>query len=633
MKRRSALAAIAALSTAAVMPALPAHAAGNGKSVLANSGKLTSSALKVDGAAAAGTPMSVTLQLPLRNAALAQSMIDRGQSVTPAEYAAKFAPTAASVSKVAGWAKSQGFSVKYSSVNGAQVEVSGDVAKVNKTFGVTMHKASLHGVRGLSVDKAPSVPSDLGISGIAGLNTVHRVTPNSTALDGSSRSTVAPAKKSKNPATDGSTDCANYWGDHLLPSAKKYANESNYICGYLPADLQKMYGVQDAKGLKPTLGILLWGGDTDIQKTTNDYMTAAGYPALTDYQGVIEPADAGMADCGPYDIQGEQALDVQSTHAIAPNAAIRYYGAASCYDADLTAEMQKMIDAHKVTTISMSFGMPYDDGMTAADMAAWDRPLQQAALTGISTFASSGDDGNNSTSNDLGAGGTPDGKPHIGYPASSAYTTAVGGTSVGMLANGQTPVNAGWEDQFYSQPDASKSQFSVLTTHPIYGAGGGVSAVSKQPSWQKGVVTTSTTMRAVPDVAAIADPYTGYTLRFRSYTLDDNGNPTGSEVGYATYGGTSLASPVTAAIVGLAKAYNHSTAGLAAPKLYKMRHSAAITDINQANKAGLWFKSSVWGQEVVALDGKPENLVSAKGWDNVTGVGSPNGMKFIRAFK
>ncbi|WP_460467164.1 S8 family serine peptidase [Calidifontibacter terrae] len=292
-----------------------------------------------------------------------------------------------------------------------------------------------------------------------------------------------------------------------------------------------------------------------------------------------------------------------------------------------------MIDAHQVTTISMSFGMPYDDGMTASDMAAWDRPMQQAALTGISTFASSGDSGNNSTANDLGAGGAPDGLPHIGYPASSAYTTAVGGTSVGMLQDGSNPVNAGWEDKFFNQADPTKASFTEITNHSIYGAGGGVSAVSAQPSWQKGVVTTSSTMRAVPDVAALADPYTGYTIRFRSYNLDQNGNPTASAVSFATYGGTSLASPITAAIIGLAKSYNNSTIGLAAPKLYSMRHSAAITDINQADRAGVYFKSSVWGPEVVAFDAKPENLVSARGWDNVTGVGSPNGMKFIRTFK
>lgn len=636
MKRRSVLAAIAALSTAAVLPATSAHATGGGTAVLHNSGKLTTSALKVDAVAPGNTPMNVTLQLPLRNTSLIRSMVASGHTISPAQYAARFAPSAASVAKVANWAKAQGFTVKYSSVNGGQVTVAGTVAKVNKSFGVTMHRASLHGVKGLAVTQDPTVPADLGITGIAGLNTVHHVTPNNAMQEGSRRSRITPGAKMtafKGPKSDGSTACANYWGDHLFPKAKKYAQESNYICGYNPRDLATMYGVKNAKALKPTLGILLWGGDTEMLKQTNEYMAGANYPALTDYQAVIEPPSAGMADCGPYDIQGEQALDVQSSHAIAPNAAIRYYGAASCYDSDLTSEMQKMIDAGQVSTISMSFGMAYDDGMTAADMAAWDRPMTEAALVGISTFASSGDSGNNSTTNDLGAGGAPDGKPHIGYPASSEFTTAVGGTSVGMLENGKTPVNAGWEDQFYLQKDTNKKQFSVISDHPIYGAGGGVSAVSTQPPWQKGVVRGSRTMRAVPDVAAIADPYTGYTVRFRTYSFDGNGNPIGSEVGYATYGGTSLASPVVAAIVGLAKEHNHSSLGLAAPKLYQLRNSNALNDINQADRSGVFFNSRKWGPEVVAFDGKPENLVTNRGWDNVTGVGSPNGMKFIRAFK
>lgn len=641
MKRRSTIAAIAAVSTLVAAPvatAATASAAGNGKSVLHNSGKLTTSALSVEAPATGGTPMSVTLQLPLRNQAQLQQLVNAGTVISPAQYAARFAPNSSSVSKVAAWAKSQGFTVRSTSSDGGSVSVTGNVAKVNKAFGVTMHRASLHGVHGLAVDTSPSVPSDLGLSGIAGLNTVSRMRSDRAVQEGSTRSTMRPgARKNtafgKGAASLGSTQCSNYWGDNLYPTAKKYSLESNYICGYAPADLTTMYGVKGAQTKSPVLGILLWGGDSDLQSTVNSYMHAANYPALTNYTSVIETANAGMADCGPYDIQGEQAMDVESSHAIAPKSAIQYYGAASCYDSDLAGELQKMVDAHQVTTISMSFGEPYDDGMTAADQAVWDRPLAQADVTGISTFASSGDAGNNSTDNDLGAGGAPDGKPHIGYPASSSFITAVGGTSVGLSANGKTPVNAGWEDQFYNQYDPIQPIFSLVAGHPIYGAGGGVSSVSAQPPWQKKVVTGSTTMRAVPDIAADGDPYTGFTVYSREYTTDSTGSPTGSSLQFSTIGGTSLSSPVVAAVVGLAKAYNNSSIGLATPKLYRLRGTGALTDINQPGKSGVWFNSAKWGPEIVAFDGKPQNLVSKKGWDNVTGVGSPNGMNFIRAFK
>ena len=637
MKRKSAIAALAVAATLAALPAADASATGNGTTVLNNSGKLTATGLDLNGAAAGDRSMSLTLQLPLRNTAELQALVAGGRTISPQQYRDRFAPSAAALDAVRTWARSQGFTVDTTSASGGTVAVRGTVATVNRAFGVQMHEARLHGVRGLAVDRAPSVPASLGLAGVSGLNTLGRMRSDAVAQEHSRRTTMRPQAGRMSPmrgtTSDGSTQCANHWGDHLAPTAKKYAQESNYLCGYAPADLATMYGVKPAAASKPTLGVLLWGGEGDLKSTVNEYMHAANFPALSDYTSVVETPNAHMADCGPYDVQGEQAMDVESSHAIAPNAAIRYYGAASCYDDDLAGELQKMVDAHQVSTISMSFGEAYDDTMTRADQAVWDRPLAQADVTGISTFASSGDDGDNSTKNDLGPNGAPDGKPHVGYPASSSFTTAVGGTSVGLLADGRIPVNAGWEDRFYNQYDPLRGIFTPIDDHPVYGAGGGVSAVSTQPPWQKGKVYGSTTRRAVPDVAAVGDPYTGYTVHYRAYTTDAGGRPTGSQPVFETIGGTSLSSPVVAAIVGLAKAHNHSHLGLATPTLYRLLGTAALTDNDQPDSAGVYFSSAKWGPMVVALDGKPQQLFTRRHWDNVTGVGSPNGMRFINAFK
>lgn len=630
--------ALALASTTAMATCTPAGAAvakHDSTTTLNNSGRLATQALKIDGAAPTSATMSVTLQVGTPDQAEAAKLIASGTVLAPAQYAAKFGTSQASLDAVQKWAREQGLDVVSMSAKGGQVSVRGDVAEINKAFKVQMKTARLHGQRGLAVDKAPQVPASLGLTGVAGLNPVGHMRPYSTqGQDAARRSEVTPSASVKTSAgdkSDGKPDCSAYWGDHLLPSAKKYALESNVLCGYTPSDLPKMYGVSSLAKQKPTLGILLWGGDGDMKETTNDYMRSAHYPLLTDYKSVIEPVNANMKDCGPLDIQGEQALDVQSSHAIAPSAAIRYYGAASCYDADLTTELQKMVDAHEVTTISMSFGMPYDDGMTPADQQAWDRPLTEAALIGISTFASSGDRGNNSTDNDLGPNGTPDGKPHIGFPASSAWTTAVGGTSVGMRKNGSIPVLAGWENAFFTQPAPSKPVFNPLAL-PISGAGGGVSAVETQPTWQKGVIANSTTMRAVPDIAGLADPYTGYTIRSREYRKDAEGNVVGSDVNYDSYGGTSLSSPIVAALTGLAKATKHSNVGLITPMLYKAK-GKGLNDVNQPGQAGVALMSKKFGVVIVGLDGEPEDLVSAYGWDNVTGLGSPAGLKFVNLFK
>ena len=181
------------------------------------------------------------------------------------------------------------------------------------------------------------------------------------------------------------------------------------------------------------------------QNLTNSYMTAqAGYPTLKKYTKTVakrtiptsntrlrrrSPRSSRTWMCSPR----TPSLPTRRSH---------YYGAGSCYDNDLTKQLQLMVDQHKVSTISMSFGSPSDAGMTAATKAAWDRPLRQAALTGISAFASTGDSRRQLLPHQ--------GKPTVGYPASNAYLTAVGGTTVGMRKDGSFATVTGWETRFFT---------------------------------------------------------------------------------------------------------------------------------------------------------------------------------------
>jgi subtilase family serine protease len=93
------------------------------------------------------------------------------------------------------------------------------------------------------------------------------------------------------------------------------------------------------------------------------------------------------------------------------------------------------------------------------------------------------------------------------FPASSPYVTAVGGTS---LVSAATP--RGWSETAWS------------------GTGSGCSAVFRKPSWQK---DRGCTHRTVGDVAAVADPNTGVAVYIG---------------GWYVFGGTSVASPIIAAI-------------------------------------------------------------------------------------
>lgn len=638
MNRRR-IAAVTVIATAgAVLPAAGAIAAAadsGGSAVLRGQGTVSTGPagqkLRTFGDAPGSTVMSLSLAAALPDQSAAQALAAKGVVLSPAQYTQRFGASQASVDKISKWAKQQGFTVTYVSRDSGQVFVKGTVARVNKALNLRIKRATLGKVSGLAPNTDPTVSKDSGITAVAGLSTLGRKQPLNVKGPNAKRNSIAKQVGPKaNGNTDGSTDCSDYWGDHLYPNYKKYSVMSNAMCGYIPQDLQKMYGVSSVASQTPVLGILLWGNDPTILTRTNEYMKAAGFPLLaaSNYK-VFSDGRPISADCGADDVNVEQALDVQSTHAIAPNAAIHYYDGGSCEDADLTAGLQKMVTAHQVTTISMSFGTSTDAGMTSADKALWDRPLLQAQLTGISTFASSGDSGNNSTAN-------KDGSQGVGYPASSSYTTAVGGTAIGMKADGTQTVAAGWENRIFTQSNTDTNSFTDVTFNsrflPVSGAGGGQSAVSTQPSWQKGKVG-SYTRRAVPDISALADPATSYTIRVTDMT---NGN----QPSYFTVGGTSLASPIVSALVGIAKKKNGVQIGLAAPYFYKLAGTTAIKDINYAGKSGVFFNAHDSSGNVVpkvgyvfGLDAKPENLVTTAGWDNVTGVGSPNGIAFINAFK
>lgn len=650
MKRRR-IAAITAVATSAAM--LPAAASltaaadtAGGRSVLVGSGRVFTGpgqAMVVRrGDAPAATAMSLSLLVPLPDQAGAQALAAKGVVLSPAEYTRRFGATQASVDKATAWAKANGYRVTYVSRDSGQVFVTGTVAKVNKSLSVRIQRAKLGVVTGLAPNGDPTIARSSGVIAVAGLSTLARKQPLNDRGLNTTRSTLGGAATSQkvspkaNGASDGSTACSTTWGQHLYPKAKKYTVMSNALCGYYPRALQTIYGSASVAAQKPVLGILLWGNDKTTLTRTNEYMAKAKFPLLTDANYKVFSANKKVpAECNPTGVNVEQALDVQSTHSIAPNATIHYYDAGSCEDAPLTATLQKMVTAHQVSTISMSFGTGSDVGETAASKAAWDRPMLQASLTGISTFASSGDTGNNSTAPT--GSDTVQGYAGIGLPASSNYTTAVGGTAIGLNSAGAQTVAAGWENRFFLQKNTAtvKGIEDVTFTDdflPVWGSGGGQSASYAQPTWQKGKVG-SYKRRAVPDVSALGDPATGFTVHFTDMT---NKN----KPAYLSTGGTSLASPIVAALVGLAKKKNNSKVGLAAPIFYKLAGTAAIKDINYPGKAGVFYNAHNDAGAVVpnvgfvvGLDAKPENLVSAPHWDNVTGVGTPNGAAFFAAFK
>jgi subtilase family serine protease len=197
--------------------------------------------------------------------------------------------------------------------------------------------------------------------------------------------------------------------------------------------------------------------------------------------------DAGWA--------GEEALDVEWAHAIAPGSSIVLVETNSSSIPDLIAGVKAAASQPGVSVVSMSWGGGEFRFLTNDD------PIFTAP--GITFVASSGDDGL--------AGGAQ-------WPASSGSVVGVGGTTLqtgpGGTYQGETP----WP-----------------------GSGGGTSVIEAEPSYQEAVQSSS--FRTTPDVAFDGDTGTGVAV----YSIA----PSSGHGSWLIVGGTSLGAPAWAAIMAL----------------------------------------------------------------------------------
>ena len=557
--------------------------------------------------------MSVDVLLPMKNPALLQRLIQAHMVVSPAKFASLFSTNASQIAYATDWAKDQHLLVQAVDPAAGIVRVGGSTASLEKALRVRFVPISRdHGrQRGVAAVGKPRVGS-FAVA-VAGLTTTSRLSGTAELQTQSRRSTL-------DGVGSASSSCAKYWGDHLYPSAKKYSFESNVICGYRPADLTTINDSKSLQGASPTVGIIGWGDDPNVLSLTNQYMSQVGFSPLSKYSKVVDPASQDLSSCDPEDEQAEQAVEIQAVHSVSPNSPIRYYGAASCDSTDVLASFQTAVTDHLASSIVLPAADISEMDLSDADLTAWNRVAIQAMLTGMSVFAASGDSGNGSSVNN-------DGVAHTSFPASSSYVTSVGGAAVGMQSTGAQPVVAGWEDRTFEQDDATKPVFEDVTSY-ISGAGGGASQrYAAQPSWQKGI-TGNITTRAVPDIAGLADPYTGFSVHYTAYDANDEPIAT-----YGTWGGTGLATALVATSAALAKSYSGVDVGLFSPYLYRAQTSGSIRDVDDPGSSGVFYQSTVGTGYVIGFDSKPENLATAKGWDPVTGLGVLDAYKFATWLK
>jgi subtilase family serine protease len=594
----------------------------------------TASAQRV-GAVPGDQQLDVSVYLPWRNAADLASLAAQvsnpdsahyRQYLTPAQFRARFAPSQSDVDAVSAWLKAQGLQVTGGPTSNHWIDARGTVTEVSHAFATSFGYYNYHGDQYWAPDSEPSAPSSIAgkILALTGLQNG----------DFATRNAAPPAAFVNAPP------CSAYWGQKTAtdqPTAFGQA-QPDAPCGYTPAQLQGAYGVGSAiasgnDGRGQTVAIVDAYAAGTIAQDVNQYSALHGLPPLNLSQVWASPnldnksGSPGNNCGGANGWYGEETLDIEAVHAMAPGASIVYSGAASCLDQPLLAAITKVLDGGLAQIISNSYGN-LGEGLSAKEVSAEDSVYQQAAAQGVGLYFSSGDDGDEAVNL---------GHPEADFPATDPWVTAVGGTSLAVGASNKYLFETGW--------GTGKSVLDAGAWSPappgdfLYGAGGGTSKLFGQPSYQQGVVPTSlsgsgsSAMRVVPDVAALGDPNTGMLIG-ETQTFANN------QTAYGEYriGGTSLASPLLAGMMALADQAAGFHHGFANPALYGMAGSAAFHDITPSNGKLAVVRndynnsldaSAGVSTSLRALD-HDSSLATAPGYDNVTGVGTPNGAPFLR---
>jgi subtilase family serine protease len=199
---------------------------------------------------------------------------------------------------------------------------------------------------------------------------------------------------------------------------------------------------------------------------------------------------------------------------------------------------------------------------------------------------------------------------------------------MGIDKNGKLLYEAGWGDTVDQIVKDASGNLAYAEPLPgkrfVGGAGGGTSAVFAQPDYQKNAVPTALANghRVSPDVAALADPYTGFQIGIRPI-IDDGTLETGDFIN-ETYGGTSLASPIVAAQIAIVQQSTHTSIGFANPTLYGINRvlPASFRDVVPQNPTqAVAYTSAISGNSYLVSFDQDTSLKTAKGYDNVTGLG------------
>jgi pseudomonalisin len=487
-----------------------------------------------------------------------------GTSLTLQQFVTQFGATSAQVDAVQNYLQSMGFTDITVADNQLLIDAYGTPASVESAFNTPLAQYSVNGAS-VFVNTAPAqVPAALSgvVIAVLGLNNIAPLHPDIARLS------VGPMIVPCTPPECPTPALAN---ESYGPQDYQIAYDA--AC---PSDNPNCPAKKFPTGSNTAVGIIAEGDLTQVVTDLRTYESTNDLPQVP-----VTVVNAGLASS---DTSGadEWDLDSQTSTGIAQQVShLYFYVATSMTDSDLALAISKAVSQNKVKAFNMSFGecefYPYIDGSMLVD----DQVFAEAALQGITPFASADDNGSACPAE--ATNGVPlSGPPDVAYPASSPYVIAVGGTNLFTNADFTYDFEVAWE--------ASGGGISLFETAPFWQSYTGGGTLPIVPSAEAG-------QRGVPDVSMCAG---GTELSICAANIIVDGAAT-------LVGGTSLSSPLAMGSWARIQSAHKNKLGFAGPLIYQLATSgppATSPDFNDVILGGNGL------------------FTALPGYDYVTGLGS-----------
>jgi len=552
----------------------------------------------------ADTPEQVSFILQGRNMGGLEAAVEGGYQpeLSTAQFASEHGQPTAVINQIESYLKGFGISITTTYADGLDISTTGTAGDYDSALAVQQqqyHVPPQGGLPGQTIHgtkQSPNLPSSFGrdILAVLGLTNYSPFTDNLKHVPAGTEVTNTVTSQTAGVNTGNLTPedfASNYNLDPLYKDGMTGQGQT--------------LAIVTLAGLDPTTPEYFWNNVLHIA-TKPDRIT-------------VTNVDGGPGAANENAGSGESDLDVEQSGALAPDANIIVYQAPNT-DPGFADSFYRAASDNVADTVSTSWGESETiiaasvatGTETSAYEASFDQVFAEMAAQKQSMFVAAGDSGAYDASGDLGTTNLS-----VDTPGISPYVTDAGGTTLGgeisetvNQGNGPVALNQtipaqrawGWDWLWPDWAEFGASSEASFAESQIGGGGGGFSTIESKPSYQRGVSGTGsyrdvqwltptdytttygldlpsawnftstptvqagfsgTSGRAVPDVAADADPFTGYLLY----------DPLSSTPLQGGWGGTSFVAPQMNGSTAIIDQYVGHRVGLWNPKIYSFATS------------------------------------------------------------